>query len=262
MRQTNVYQTELMAVLREESKRERAACRGGSFSFVGAVKNKIPRKIRIGLEDVFREVFVMIFNDGTFVIEQTYDRKAMERKHRIRQYIIDINGEQDDLQRLCRASASRNVLNATVTAAEGIGLGLLGVGIPDIILFLGMLLRGIYETAINYGYDYRSSSEKYFILKMMETVLLRGDARKAGHSELNRMITEQTVGRMTIKDMNDQIRKTSSAFASDMIVLKFIQGVPIVGAIGGIGNPVYYQKVMRYVRLMYKKRYLCEHSGV
>ena len=27
------------------------------------------------------------------------------------------------------------------------GLGLLGIGLPDIVLFVGMLLKGVYETA-------------------------------------------------------------------------------------------------------------------
>ena len=45
-------------------------------------------------------------------------------------------------------------------------------------------------------------------------------------------------------------------FALDMLVLKFIQGLPVVGVLGGAANPVYYRKIMRYVQLKYKKRYL------
>ena len=43
-----------------------------------------------------------------------------------------------------------------------------------------------------------------------------------------------------------------------MLLLKFIQGLPVVGLIGGAANPVYYRKVMRYVQLKYHKRYLLE----
>ncbi len=38
--------------------------------------------------------------------------------------------------------------------------------------------------------------------------------------------------------------------------MKFIQGLPVVGIIGGMGNPVYYRKIMDYIQLKYKKRYL------
>ena len=60
--------------------------------------------------------------------------------------------------------------------------------------------------------------------------------------------------------MKAQIRETASVFAMDMLILKFIQGLPIVGIIGGAANPVYYRKVMRYVQLMYRKRYLLKQK--
>jgi len=41
-----------------------------------------------------------------------------------------------------------------------------------------------------------------------------------------------------------------------MILLKFIQGLPVVGVVGGLSNPVYFNKIMEYVRLKYHKRYL------
>ena len=49
---------------------------------------------------------------------------------------------------------------------------------------------------------------------------------------------------------------TADDFALDMLVLKFIQGLPVVGVVGGLSNPVYYNKIMEYIRLKYHKRYL------
>ena len=53
----------------------------------------------------------------------------------------------------------------------------------------------------------------------------------------------------------------ASAFAVDMLLLKFIQGLPVVGVIGGAANPVYYSKVMKYVQMKYRKRYLLKQKG-
>ena len=53
-----------------------------------------------------------------------------------------------------------------------------------------------------------------------------------------------------------QIGITADDFALDMLVLKFIQGLPVVGVVGGLSNPVYFNKIMEYVRLKYHKRYL------
>ena len=42
-------------------------------------------------------------------------------------------------------------------------MGVLGIGLPDIPVFTGMILKNIYETALQYGYSYESREEKYFI---------------------------------------------------------------------------------------------------
>ena len=62
-------------------------------------------------------------------------------------------------------------------------------------------------------------------------------------------------------DFKLQMKETASAFAVDMLLLKFIQGLPVVGVIGGAANPVYYSKVMKYVQLKYRKRYLLKQKG-
>lgn len=58
------------------------------------------------------------------------------------------------------------------------------------------------------------------------------------------------------QQLAEQVIKTGDAFAVDMLVAKFIQGLPIVGIVGGLSNPVYYQRIMHYVQLKYRKRYL------
>ena len=36
-----------------------------------------------------------------------------------------------------------------------------------------------------------------------------------------------------------------------MLLLKFIQGLPVAGTLGGSVNPIYYGKVMNYVQLKF-----------
>ena len=58
------------------------------------------------------------------------------------------------------------------------------------------------------------------------------------------------------EELQSQIRHTSDAFAFDMLLTKFIQGIPLVGIVGGLSNPLYYRKILSYVKLKYKKRYI------
>ena len=160
-----------------------------------------------------------------------------------------------------KSAKQSDLLNLTMTTVEGVGLGALGIGMPDIVLFLGNLLKGIYTTALNYGYDYECRREQLLILKMMQTALSTGESWIQRNAEVEQMLEFETVD-ITDDLFKQQVKDTASAFAMDMLLLKFIQGLPIVGIIGGAANPVYYGKVMKYVQLIYRKRYLLSKRSV
>lgn len=140
------------------------------------------------------------------------------------------------------------------TTAEGMALGVLEIDLPDIVLFLSTLLKGIYETALNYGFSYESKGEQYWILKMLETALRTGEKWSEGNNTADYLMESDWT--VTDLELCSQIQKTASAFAMNMLLLKFIQGIPVVGILGGSTNPVHYRKVMRYVQLKFRKRYL------
>lgn len=75
------------------------------------------------------------------------------------------------------------------------------------------------------------------------------------------MLRLETVD-ITDEEFDRQIQSTASAFAVDMLLLKFIQGLPVVGILGGAANPVYYGRIMKYVQLKYRKRYLLKQTEV
>lgn len=167
-------------------------------------------------------------------VRQTMDRRSLRR----------VQGE-------ARTGESRNLLLTTV---EGIGLGALGIGLPDIVLFVGMLLKGIYETALRYGFSYDTPEERLWILKAMEASLTKG----SGWLERNQAVDQIMAGSVVPDQeaLKRQRDRTAQTFAMDMLLLKFVQGLPLVGVLGGVGNPVYYRRVLRYVALKYRKRYL------
>ena len=146
-----------------------------------------------------------------------------------------------------------------MTTVEGIGLGALGIGMPDIVLFLTTVLRGVYETALHYGFEYESRFEQMLILKMMAASLSAGEEWFHRNKEVNDWIL-QGERKITEEAFQAQIQDTASVFAMDMLLLKFIQGLPLVGFLGGSANPLYYQKILQYAQLKYKRRYLLNHQ--
>ena len=230
-----------------------------------ALEDKVPDKIRINLEKAFCMAFATVFGKGTGIIEKSYDCQKILDNFQIQNYAFQVRADRKSLKQVRNGVLCKNLGNMAATAVEGIGLGALGIGLPDIVIFTGMLLRGVYETALHYGFGYDTPEERYFILKLMENAMRKGEAWREGNKEIDRLILATTgkgaypdsVADATEEALAAQIRSTSDAFAADMLVLKFVQGLPAFGVLGGCGNPVYYNKVMKYARLKYQKRYLC-----
>ena len=59
-------------------------------------------------------------------------------------------------------------------------------------------------------------------------------------------------------DLDGQMRQTADCFATDMLCIKFLQGLPLVGIVGGPANVMYCKKISDYARLKYQKRYLLQ----
>lgn len=228
------------------------------------LESKVPDKIRTNLEKAFCVAFTTVFEKGTGIIEKSYDRQKILDNVQIQNYAFQVKADRKSLKQVRNGVAHKNLGNIAATAVEGVGLGVLGIGLPDIVIFTGVLLRGVYEVSLHYGFDYDTEEERYFILKLMETAMRSGEAWKAGNGEIDRLIIEMAeeeacpgpAAYATKEDVAEQIRNTSDAFAADMLILKFVQGIPIVGVLGGCGNPVYYNKVMKYAQMKYQRRYL------
>lgn len=92
-------------------------------------------------------------------------------------------------------------------------------------------------------------------MKMMAASLNYGETWSETNAGVDAVLENETL-EITQVMLDDQIGATASVFAMDMLLLKFIQGLPIVGIIGGVGNPIYYNRVLQYVQLKYRKRYL------
>jgi hypothetical protein len=57
-------------------------------------------------------------------------------------------------------------------------------------------------------------------------------------------------------DVNTQMKETSKALSEALLTAKFIQGIPIVGVVGGAVNYSTVNRVAKFARIKYKKRYL------
>lgn len=247
---------ELDHIARREARLTKQAQQYQTARWKENLEQKIPPRVHTNLQTAFCKAFELIFEKGMGLIEKTYSRSEMELDFQVHDYAVGLKGGKKELRGLKTDIRRGNLVNMAVSAVEGVGLGALGIGLPDIALFLSVILKGTYETAVRYGFSYDTPREKLFILKMLEASMARGEQWAACNAEVDSFFVPDGIWMET--KFQEQVRKTADAFALDMLLAKFVQGIPVAGILGGISNPIYYRRILDYVQLKYQKRYLLQ----
>lgn len=295
LRKTPV-ERELERIAKEETRLLRQAEKYVPARWKEALESKIPEKVYDNLQKAFCKAFELVFEKGTSLIEKTYQKEELEKEFQVRDFAVDLKKDRRELRRMKSRIGQNNLVNIAVSTAEGVGLGVLGIGLPDIVLFVSMILRGTYETALQYGFAYDTPEEKLWILKLLECSMQNGERWIVCNEETDRMLRkilypekvndgaalepaadpdQKMDGQMSqpaesdqeIEDavqrqfedpdeLKKQIRSAADAFAMDMLLAKFVQGLPLAGIAGGLTNPVYYSRILKFVQMKYRKRYL------
>lgn len=217
------------------------------------LEKHIPEKLQTTLDAAFYKAFQLIFTKGTGVIEKTYDKEQRSVDYKIRDYASELKGNRKSLSAFRRKSGTIQTANLAVSAVEGIGLGVLGIGLPDIPLFTGMILKSIYEIAVNYGFSYETEEEQIFLLQVIETAVQKGALQRQKDAELNRWCQEPEPFAI---DRTVQIRRTAGALSAELLYMKFLQGIPVVGAVGGLSDVQCLKTITAYANLKYQRRFL------
>lgn len=214
----------------------------------------VPEKLQGTLDAAFAKAFGLIFEKGTGVIERTYKKEELEKEFMINRYTEEVRKDGKSLRKFAKNAKKSGNVNLLVSGVSGIGMGIVGVGIPDIPVFIGMVLKSIYEIALNFGYRYDTREEQYFILLVIRGAVSYGDEMLKTNEQIDSYIK---TGRIPDDfDLEEQIKDTSASLSKELLYMKFLQGVPVVGAVGGAYDAVYMKQITEYANLKYKRRFL------
>lgn len=220
----------------------------------------VPDKLSSALDLAFFKAFELVFEKGTGTIEKTCHKENRELAYKVNAYAVGLKENRKNLKAFSKHAGNSKAFNLLVSGASGMGLGVLGIGLPDIPLFTGMILKAIYELALSYGFTYDTAGEQCFILRLIRIPFLSGQERVMADEGLNRMITEsvslspdQAFAGLNKKE---EIRLTAEALSHELLYMKFLQGIPVAGVIGGMYDAVYMKKITDYAEMKYKRRFL------
>lgn len=227
---------------------------------IGPAAQKLGDKIPDGLRDTlslaFCKAFALLFSKGSGLIARTYDQEKLGQRF----FELDSKiSEQRTLRNLRRFGQNAGRGKYTVQMASGIsgsGMGLLGIGLPDIPIIIATLLRTVYQTAARCGYGFEGVSEQLFVLRLIRNAVQTGERQRLHHQQLVLLGEKIDAKTRFVGSLDEEMRRTADALADAVLVAKFVQGLPIVGVVGGVSNFVLVGQVADYAALVYEKRYL------
>lgn len=220
------------------------------------IMEKIPDKLSSTLQVAFTKSFELLYEKGDVLIEKTFKKDDRQMEHELLNYALDKDLNKRYIKRMDKQAGQSNLLNTSFSVVEGGVLGFLGIGLPDIPLFIAVVLRNIYEIALSYGYDNQSDEEKFYILVLINTALAQGERQIKLNDRLDVLGSYIDDKRALKLNMKKQMEITGDTLAEAMLVAKFIQGIPVVGTVGGVVNYSIIRRISQYAGIKYKKRYL------
>ena len=223
------------------------------------LEEHIPDTLQSTLDSAFNKAFSLIFEKGTGVIEKTYNKGKKKTAAKLRRSNANKTGDRSTLRAFKSTSSLSAAKNLTISSVEGIGLGVLGIGLPDIPLFSAMIFKSLYEIADDYGYPYKSTKEQIFLLKLIDAALSHGEALLDKNAEIDRYIGLHRWDEGT--RLETALQKTAAQLSGELLYMKFLQGIPIAGAVGGAYDVVYLNRIQTYAKLKYHKRFLLDQKN-
>lgn len=218
------------------------------------LEEQIPEKVAQSLRSAFGKAFEFILKNGTSVIEKTYSKEEYLQNYQIDEYALELKQTKKSAKTFSKKAKASSGRNIAISGVKGAGFGVFGVGMPDIPLFVSMILKSAYEISLHYGYDYQKEEEEFFLLNVLSCSVAYGEECVRLNEENNRFMEESIIP--THYDRSRQVEVLSDALASEVLCMKFLQGVPVVGVVGGAYDVVIMKKMLHYVKMKYHRRFV------
>ena len=218
------------------------------------LEEKVPNQLQKTLDFAFCKAFAAVFEKGTGVIERTYKKEETEREYKVRAYSLSLKEDKNSLRAFSKQAKRSGTKNVLLSGVEGVGLGILGIGIPDIPLLTAMMLKSVYQISLHYGIEYDTELERYFIMELIRGSFAYGEEYEEIERNIETFLFHETLPENYIR--KEQIIKTSAAVSRELVYMKFLQGIPVIGGVGGVFDAVYVRQWVRYANLKYRKRFL------
>jgi len=213
-----------------------------------------PEKLMGTLHGAFEKAFGLVFEKGTGAILRVSRQAERRETYQIQEYALNLREDRKRFRAFSQTAGKAGRGNVLISGVAGIGMGLFGVALPDVPLFTAMLFKGVYETAESFGFPCENEAEQIYVLRLVEAALSDGEDLLERSRILDCFAQENYwPDKITLQE---QLRATARKVSEAVLYGKALQGVPVVGAAGGVGDAICLSRVQRYAAIRYRKRFL------
>ena len=251
---TTPWQREFRAVWRREQRFLNQYAELHRSWLDGKIEAHVPEKFLDTLRGAFEKAVALVFDKGAGVVMGEGRRADRREAYQVRSYAADLRENRRNLRAVAGEADRAGRGSVLLSGAAGLGMGFLGMTLPDIPLVTALLMRCVYETAESFGFPCTEREERIYALRVMETALSHGEDLERGNRALE--IYAQTGAWPEKVTLEEQIRATARRLAETMLYGKALQNIPVAGAVGGAGDLLCLRRVRRYAAIRYEKRFL------
>ena len=220
------------------------------------IEEKIPEKLEETLNAAFNAAFKMVFQEGRTLIRKTYDADALKSEYAGKRAAAQVSGDRSLISRLRQPSEKRHLKTMGVASAEGVGLGLLGIGLPDIPILIGNMIRTCTVSAQSHGLDTARVDEQIYMLRLIRLAVLPQTERRQAKRALDVLGEQIDAGAEISCDLETEMQQTSEQLSMTLLFSRFVMGLPVVGVVGGLYNPVIVNQLHQLAEVKYEARML------
>ena len=213
-----------------------------------------PEKLIETLRAAFEKAVAVVFDKGSGVVIRENRRAEQQRTYQINAYAAHLQETRRSLRAFSKAADRAGRGSVLLGGAAGIGMGLLGMTLPDVPLVTVLLLKCVYETAESFGFSCKEETERIYALRLIETALSEGAVLRENNQVLEHFAQTGIWHDPITVDL--QIKATARRLAESMLYGKALQNIPLAGAVGGAGDFLCLRRVRRYASIKYQKRFL------
>lgn len=263
MKKRKIIKQELDKTIKQEQKllmkKNSSFLEERTKKFADDINEKLPFDAKEKLTEAFKKGFVSVFEKGGKYIDKTYNIKKIKTEHKKNIDRFNIDHTKKNLRAVEKSAKMKALLNTSISTVEGAAVGFMGIttAIADVPFFIGVIMKHLNETALNYGFDYNLEDERVFMLNIIamsiskeeEKTMYSKAADKVGYSIDTNCSIDET--------LEDAIADTAEVIAEFITTSKLLQSIPVAGSIlGGINNYKFMNHVGLTANVKYKKRYL------